>query len=379
MYSNNRNGNRAAPARGFTALCAVLAMGLGLMASPAGAAPFAYVANVASGTISVIDTATNPPSVVATVEALGGFGVAVTPDGKHAYVANAFSTSVSVIATATNKVVATVGVGKSPYGVAVTPDGKHAYVANFESGTVFESSTVSVIATASNTVVATVPAWAPGGIAFTPDGKFAYVTDGGTSSVVSVFATAGTPPTLVTTIGVGTGPFGIAITPDGKFAYVANSSDNTVSVIATASNTVVGTPITVGMSPFQIAITPDGKYAYVTNEASANVSVIATASNTVAATVSVGNNPRGVGIIPPPPTVPFLAFNAALEIHFGSKPNTDAFALESSFTLSSTAPAINPVTQAVTLQVGTFTTTIPPGSFKMQRGGLFTSWGSSMA
>jgi hypothetical protein len=39
------NGSRAAPARGFMALLAMLAMGLGLMASPAGAAPFAYVTN----------------------------------------------------------------------------------------------------------------------------------------------------------------------------------------------------------------------------------------------------------------------------------------------------------------------------------------------
>ncbi len=80
------------------------------------------------------------------------------------------------------------------------------------------------------------------------------------------------------------------------------------------------------------------------------------------ATVAVGNGPIGVGIMPPPAGVPFLAFNAKLQIHFGREPNTDAFALESSFTLSSTAPAINPVTQPVTLQAGTFTTTIPPGS-----------------
>ena len=38
--------------------------------------------------------------------------------------------------------------------------------------------------------------------------------------------------------------------------------------------------------------------------------------------------------------------------------------------MSSTAPAINPVTQPVTLQVGTFATTIPPGSFK-KIGGSF--------
>jgi hypothetical protein len=49
-----------------------------------------------------------------------------------------------------------------------------------------------------------------------------------------------------------------------------------------------------------------------------------------------------------------------------------SFTLQSSFTLSNTAPAINPVTDPVTLQVGTFTTTIPPGSFKKNRNGTFT-------
>ena len=70
------------------------------------------------------------------------------------------------------------------------------------------------------------------------------------------------------------------------------------------------------------------------------------------------------GIVPPPVGVPFLAFNAELEIDLDRKPNKDSFELESSFTLSSTAPGINPVTEPVTLEVGTFTTTIPPGSFR---------------
>ena len=52
MYNNNSNGSRAAWARGFMALFAMLAMGLGLMASPAEAAPFAYVANAGSTTLS---------------------------------------------------------------------------------------------------------------------------------------------------------------------------------------------------------------------------------------------------------------------------------------------------------------------------------------
>jgi hypothetical protein len=85
----------------------------------------------------------------------------------------------------------------------------------------------------------------------------------------------------------------------------------------------------------------------------------------MAATVTVGHNPTWVGIGPAPTSVPFLAFKAKLQIALDRKANHDAFALESSFTLSSTASnGINPLTEAVKLQVGTFMTTIPPGSFK---------------
>ena len=52
MYSNNCNGSGAAWERGFVAVCATLAMGLGLMARPAEAQPFAYVTNDGSPELS---------------------------------------------------------------------------------------------------------------------------------------------------------------------------------------------------------------------------------------------------------------------------------------------------------------------------------------
>jgi YVTN family beta-propeller protein len=423
MYSNNRSGSAAMRARGFVALWAVLAMGLGLMASPAEAAPFAYVTNTggcgacADGTVSVIDTATNmvgttvvvgsfPSAValtpdgkqayganegsnkgndvsvidtatnmwVATVTVGNGpAGVAVTPDGKHAYFTELDSDNVSVIDTATNTVVATVPVGSLPIGVAVTPDGKHAYVANFN------SNSVAVIDTATNTVVATIPVGSgPWAVAVTPDGTQAYVTNFGSNTVpsnaVSVIDTSINAVTA--TILVGSGPTGVAVTPDGKHVYVTGvDSIDTVSVIDTASNTVVAT-VRVGLSPFGVALTPDGKQAYVTNLSSNTVSVIDTATNKVVATVPAGSVPFAVGIVPPPPGVPFLAFSAKLAIQFGSIPTKDAFGFGSNFILSSTAPGIDPVTEPVTLQVGTFTTTIPPRSFKKQKGGSFTFEGA---
>ncbi|MGH6852376.1 MAG: cytochrome D1 domain-containing protein, partial [Methylocella sp.] len=154
MQNNHSNGSFPSFARGFAAVGAVLAMGLGLKATPAEAAPFAYVANGATNTVSVIDTAAKKP--VATVPVgKRPFGVAVTPDGKHAYVTNSADNTVSVIDTATNTVMATVPVGIDPFVVAVTRDGKHAYVANSNYNVQFAAGTVSVIDTATNMVGAT--------------------------------------------------------------------------------------------------------------------------------------------------------------------------------------------------------------------------------
>jgi YVTN family beta-propeller protein len=43
-------------------------------------------------------------------------------------------------------------------------------------------------------------------------------------------------------IPVGKDPYGIAITPDGSKVYLTNAADNSVSVIPTATNTVVAVP-----------------------------------------------------------------------------------------------------------------------------------------
>jgi len=102
----------------------------------------------------------------------------------------------------------------------------------------------------------------------------------------------------------------------------------------------------------------------VTNLSSNTVSVIDTATNTVVATLAAGRNPFGVGIKPPSPGISFAAFNAKLEIDLEQKPKRDSFDLQSSFALASDSGSIIPVTLAVTLRVGTFTTIIPPDSFK---------------
>ena len=65
---------------------------------------------------------------------------------------------------------------------------------------------------------------------------------------------------------------------------------NSVSVIDSASNTVVAT-VAVGSGPYGVAVNPDANLIYVANSISGNVSVIDGASNTVVATVAVGSWP----------------------------------------------------------------------------------------
>jgi YVTN family beta-propeller protein len=60
--------------------------------------------------------------------------------------------------------------------------------------------------------------------------------------------------TVIATIGgVGSAPEGVAVTPDGSKVYVANTLSNTVSVIATATNTVIAA-IPVGTNPVAFGI-----------------------------------------------------------------------------------------------------------------------------
>ncbi len=273
------------PYRGLLPVVVLLS---GLMASTAGAAPQAYVANAASATVSVIDTANN--TVVSTVAVgTGPYGAAVSPDGSHVYIVNDSSGSVSVIDTATGTVVVTVTVGSVPYGVAVSPDGSHVYVTNLS------GNTVSVIDTATDTVVSTVRVGTgPTGVAVSPDGSRVYVANA-SSGTVSVIDTA--TDTVVSTVTVGTSPTGVAVSPDGSRVYVANEGSATVSVIDAANDTVVST-VSVGSEPFGVAVSPDGSRVYVANLTSATVSVIDTANDTVVGAVTVGLDPAGVAVSP---------------------------------------------------------------------------------
>jgi len=75
-------------------------------------------------------------------------------------------------------------------------------------------------------------------------------------------------------IQVGGFPEDMAYDPVNKRMYLTNNADDTVSVIDTTTNNVVGNPIKVGDVPAGITYDPENKRMYVDNHDDDTVSVI---------------------------------------------------------------------------------------------------------
>ncbi|HEV7799523.1 MAG TPA: hypothetical protein VGP15_00475, partial [Burkholderiales bacterium] len=103
-------------------MLAAAVVALAAISAPAGAEPFAYVPNEGSGTISIIDTATD--AVVGEIRTGGKpRGIAINPKTQLLYVSDSPSSALKVIDTANRSVVSEVPLGKSPEGVYISHDG----------------------------------------------------------------------------------------------------------------------------------------------------------------------------------------------------------------------------------------------------------------
>jgi YVTN family beta-propeller protein len=137
-------------------------------------------------------------------------------------------------------------------------------------------------------------AWSPLGqaAAATPAAK-AYVSNF-KDNTVSVIDTA--TGTVVAIVPVAAGPHGMAVTQDGRTVYVSGDGSSVVDVIDTATDTVVKT-ITVGKAPNGVALTPDSRWLLATVYDDNRLAFIDTATSTVVATVEVPK-PHTVAISP---------------------------------------------------------------------------------
>ena len=169
----------------------------------------AYVANIGSGSMTVIDL--KSAEHVADVETgAGAEGIAVHPTRPEVWVSNRAADTVSVVDTKTLEVKATIECGRFPIRVQITPDGRQAIVSCAQSGD------VAWIDVEKREVVARTPMNEEGVGAEERDGRlFGSQFEGAV-------------------------PVGVLVPPHGRIAYVANTNADVVTVLDVAERKIVG-------------------------------------------------------------------------------------------------------------------------------------------
>jgi len=282
---------------------------------------FVYVANQASGKVTVIDAATD--AVVAVVDfSTMGFSanpkphhIVVEPDGSYWYVSLIGDNAVVKLDRA-NRVVAkaeTVTPGllaidptsdllyatrsmsavnapariavinrktmtpeevevlvSRPHGLAIAPDGKHAYVASLGTNQI-------AVYDASREQVSIVDV--PGGdtsqvivqLAVSPDGRTLVATSQLTGKLLVFDLADAARPKLVQRVTTGDWPWLVTFTPDGAEVWVPNQRSNDVTVVDAKHWSVITTVKGDFAQPDGIAISGDGRLVFVANHNTSHV------------------------------------------------------------------------------------------------------------
>ncbi len=132
----------------------------------------------------------------------------------------------------------------------------------------------------------------PQGITISPNGAYAYVSD--LNSIyklnLSTYAITGKIPDYSM-------PLGVAFSPNGTYAYAANWNNNTVSVIDTATDSIIQT-----FSGFDgaesVAFYPKGPYLYVTNLNNGKVSFVNIATGSISNITYTAQAPAYIAFSP---------------------------------------------------------------------------------
>ncbi|RXJ02961.1 hypothetical protein DS745_05095 [Anaerobacillus alkaliphilus] len=237
---------------------------------------YAYVANMGTGTVSVIRASDR--KVLATLETAPGAHAALpSPDGKTVLVANTPSQSISkIVVDKENEkftVERTIDLTKlkelsndkefpnrNPICIFFTPDGKKAYVTIGGGGLVIlDAETLEVVQAFGKSIFG-----AHGcGLIVSPDGKEMYATSGSTTSGHYYSFDIATDSLTHKASSEGLDTHGVAFTPDGSQLWLVNRVSDDVTIMDVKTKKIVDKIDYVGDAPDLISFSPDGKYAYI--------------------------------------------------------------------------------------------------------------------
>jgi YVTN family beta-propeller protein len=206
--------------RGVRPHCAVLGPKDGLL----------YVTTELDQTISVIDPHTL--KIIGTVPTgqPESHMLAISPDGKRGYTANVAPGTVSVLDMEARKTIAIIPVAPVVQRISLSGDGRMAFTSDQT------KPRLAVIDTESNKVKAWIPLSAPGyGSAATPDGRWLVVALSSANKVAVVDLST---MKVAHEIDVPAAPQELVVRPDGKVAYVSCDASHKIAAIRTSDWTV---------------------------------------------------------------------------------------------------------------------------------------------
>jgi len=165
-----------------------------------------YVANIDSGSVSILDAEKGLRTVLKT--GAGTEGIESAPDGLSVWVSNRADNTISVIRTDTNTIVRTMESGGSfPVKLRFRPDGRQVWVANNRSGTITAFDAVGY------SMVARIDVGSrPLGLAFSDASDRAYVSRPGASEIVEISTSS--PFSILRRFPVPDSPDGLLFLPE---------------------------------------------------------------------------------------------------------------------------------------------------------------------
>lgn len=233
----------------------------------------AYVADLGSDTVSVLNATTTAPVGIIPV-GLGPDGITVDPANDRIFVTNNYSDNLSVLDGATGEVIDSLPVGSDPQAAAFDAANGLVYVANggWNSTTIINAST--------DALVGTIPVgnW-PDAVAVDPVLDRVYVGNGASDSITVL---NGSDQALVGTVPLRSNVTGLAVDPGTGYLFASESATDDLVVIGAANDSVVRS-IPVELGPLGVAVDPASGLAFVADYASFNVTVINESNDTIVA------------------------------------------------------------------------------------------------
>ncbi|MEA2475785.1 MAG: hypothetical protein QOE06_3700, partial [Thermoleophilaceae bacterium] len=210
-----------------------------------------FISVAATASLAVIDIATR--KLVADVALpKSSTRLALSPGGTSVWASMEGDAGLAVINVSSLRIEATLAVGLGPHAFAFSSDARQVLV------TSAKSDTADLFDAVGHQRIASVHAGAtPVAAVFAPAARMFYIANLNGKEVVGLDPESGK---LTARVPVAPGVVALAVDPEGRYIAAVNQTQNTLTMIDTATNGIIGTT-NAGTEPDQIAST--ARYAYI--------------------------------------------------------------------------------------------------------------------